>query len=72
VNRAPDSVEEEVVLPRLVKLVHLLVEVVVHPGDGVHLGLHLREFVVHASKEEVIRDGENEPSIVCFKCSYPP
>ena len=32
---------------RLVDLVHLLVEVVVDAGDGVHLGLHGRQPGVH-------------------------
>ena len=35
---------------RLVDLVHLLVEVVVDAGDGVHLGLHGRQPGVHPCK----------------------
>ena len=35
---------------RLVNLVHLLVEVVVDAGDGIHLGLHGRQPGVHSCK----------------------
>ncbi len=43
-----DSVEEQIVLPGLVDLVHFLVKVVVNAGDGVDLGRHVEQFVVHA------------------------
>lgn len=44
----PDSVEQEVVLPRLVDLVHLLVQVVVHARDGVDLRRQPVDFLVDA------------------------
>ena len=46
-----DAVEKEVVLPRLVQLVHLLVEVVVHARDGLHLRRHRVQAVVHTLEE---------------------
>ena len=47
----PDSVEEEIVFAGLVDLVHLLVQVVVHPRDGVDLRRQLVHLLIDAWKQ---------------------
>ena len=46
----PDSVEEKIVFPGLVDLVHLLVKVVVHASDRVDLRRQLVDLFVDAWK----------------------